>query len=497
MVRLPGTSDRPRAADGATCEPPEVHERNLWLGARVIAGTTIMFFAAFVFAYFYLRSLNNSDLWRPAGVDPPQRYGIAIVLLFVLSAGLLAYAAWAAREKRGWLAAAGTALALGLAGCVVQVFEYANLHFSPTDGGYASVFIGWTALFVVFVLLTMYWVEILFAEGVRNRGAEAATVPAGLADAALLLGPAGGHRGAQPGRSSTCSEPCPRRRCPSSWTTDPALLWVILAAWLYWLGGRGVRPQPSAARRWRTGRLHRRARDRSSWPSPRRSTTGPKSSSGRTCSSTCSCCSSPLRCWRWPGHGTGCGGDSRSAFADGWRTRSPGAAGRPACGGRRGSSAIRSPPGCCSRSPSASGTSRSRTTRPCARRWFTRTSTRSSSRTGLLFWTRVIDSPPWRSPLAEGARAVYVASAMVVSWLLAIVLAFATLAPVRPLRGGGDPTRRDQRAHGPAARRRGDVGARLDPVHDCNHLHHLPLAGARACARPGSPRPRARRKPVT
>jgi cytochrome c oxidase assembly factor CtaG len=46
--------------------------------------------------------------------------------------------------------------------------------------------------------------------------------------------------------------------------------------------------------------------------------------------------------------------------------------------------------------------------------------------TGLLFWTRVIDSPPWRSPLPDGARAVYVASAMVAGWLLALVLAFAT-----------------------------------------------------------------------
>ena len=34
----------------------------------------------------------------------------------------------------------------------------------------------------------MYWVEILFAEGVRNRGAEEATVPAGLADAAFYWG---------------------------------------------------------------------------------------------------------------------------------------------------------------------------------------------------------------------------------------------------------------------------------------------------------------------
>ncbi len=188
MVKLPGRGRQSSPADGPLDEPPEVHERNLWLGARVIAGTTIMFFAAFVFAYFYLRSLNNSDLWRPSGVDPPQRYGLAVMLLFVGSAALLAYASWAARESRGWVAAAGTALALGLAGCVVQVFEYANLHFSPTDGGYASVFIGWTTLFVVFVILTMYWVEILFAEGVRNRGAEEATVPAGLADAAFYWG---------------------------------------------------------------------------------------------------------------------------------------------------------------------------------------------------------------------------------------------------------------------------------------------------------------------
>ena len=87
MVKLPGRGRQESPADGPFDEPPEVHERNLWLGARVIAGTTIMFFAAFVFAYFYLRSLNNSNLWRPAGVDPPQRYGIAIVLLFVASAG--------------------------------------------------------------------------------------------------------------------------------------------------------------------------------------------------------------------------------------------------------------------------------------------------------------------------------------------------------------------------------------------------------------------------
>ena len=49
--------------------------------------------------------------------------------------------------------------------------------------------------------------------------------------------------------------------------------------------------------------------------------------------------------------------------------------------------------------------------------------------TALLFWTRVIDSPPWRSRLAEVPRAVYVALAMLVSWVLAITFAVST-APV-------------------------------------------------------------------
>jgi cytochrome c oxidase subunit III len=164
-------------------EPPEVHERNLWIGARILAGATIMFFLAFVFAYFYLRSLNNSGNWQPSGVDPPQAWGAVIVVLFAASAALIAYAAQAARRGGGWLAAAALSLVLGLAGCVVQAFEYAHISFGPQDGGYASVFIGWTLLFVVLVLPAMYWVEILLAEGLRNR--RASHVPAGLGEAAF------------------------------------------------------------------------------------------------------------------------------------------------------------------------------------------------------------------------------------------------------------------------------------------------------------------------
>ncbi|HEX8754201.1 MAG TPA: cytochrome c oxidase assembly protein [Solirubrobacterales bacterium] len=45
--------------------------------------------------------------------------------------------------------------------------------------------------------------------------------------------------------------------------------------------------------------------------------------------------------------------------------------------------------------------------------------------TALLFWTRVIPSAPWRSPLGEPGKLVYLTSTLVVGWLLAIVLALA------------------------------------------------------------------------
>ena len=173
-----------RATDDVLVEPPEIHERNLWIAARILAGATILFFLAFVFAYFYLRSFNNNDNWRPSGVDPPGGYGAAIVILFALSAASFSYAARAARESRPWFPAAGLTLGLGLAGIVVQAFEYGHLGFTPSDGGYASVFEGWTIMFAVLVLPAMYWVETMLATGVRNRGSKG-YVPIGMDAAAF------------------------------------------------------------------------------------------------------------------------------------------------------------------------------------------------------------------------------------------------------------------------------------------------------------------------
>ena len=46
--------------------------------------------------------------------------------------------------------------------------------------------------------------------------------------------------------------------------------------------------------------------------------------------------------------------------------------------------------------------------------------------TGLLFWSQLIDSPPFRSRLDYRARAVYAGLAMLTGWVLAVVLALAS-----------------------------------------------------------------------
>jgi heme/copper-type cytochrome/quinol oxidase subunit 3 len=155
-----------------TLEPehPDVVARNLVVGARLLAGaTTFVFFCPF-FAYLYLRALDSSGLWRPAGVDPPQVLGAAITVLIVVSSVALVLASRPTRAS-SWMPLVALSFALGLAAVVLQCVAYVRLGFGPTDRGYASVYVAWTGLSALFVLGTMLWLETLLAYGLRNRGA--------------------------------------------------------------------------------------------------------------------------------------------------------------------------------------------------------------------------------------------------------------------------------------------------------------------------------------
>ena len=164
-------------------EPPEWQPRAMWVSARQLCGAAAFFFVAFVFAYFFLRSLDANKDWKIGSVHPSIGLGVAILVVLVLSAAALRAAA-----TRPELAvrAGAAALALAILSVVLQVIEWTTLGFGSASGGYASVFIGWTAFYAVFALACAYWIETQVATLWRRRRHGVPDTPAEvLTDSAL------------------------------------------------------------------------------------------------------------------------------------------------------------------------------------------------------------------------------------------------------------------------------------------------------------------------
>jgi heme/copper-type cytochrome/quinol oxidase subunit 3 len=153
-------------------EPPELLTRNLVTAGHLMAGATAFFFLAFLFAYVYLRSLNSGGLWHPKGVDPPVGLGSAAAVLLVLCAVAvrLAVADENGDRKAARNSKLAVALGCGVASAVLQVIVWGNVGFGPADGGYASVFVGWTSFFFLFTVLALYWLETQVATALKHKG---------------------------------------------------------------------------------------------------------------------------------------------------------------------------------------------------------------------------------------------------------------------------------------------------------------------------------------
>jgi heme/copper-type cytochrome/quinol oxidase subunit 3 len=155
---------------GARAQDVRTLSANLGIGARLLASATAFVFVAFVFAFFYLRAVNSHGDWRLAHVKPLQGYGIAILVCTIAAAVIfdLARRTLNSGVEGSWRIGSGVVLALGIAVVALQVLEYTAIHFKTASGGYASVFWGFTLVFLLFWLGAVYWVETLFAQSVRR-----------------------------------------------------------------------------------------------------------------------------------------------------------------------------------------------------------------------------------------------------------------------------------------------------------------------------------------
>lgn len=160
------TTFSPPVGDGA--EPPDLLERNIRVGSRIWAAAQAFFFLAFFFAFLYLRALNTNGLWRgwPGHHPSPSlAFGVAI-LICVLASAAVARGAMLVSPAL-WRRAAGASLGLALAAVGLQAAQFSSLGFGPTDAAYASVFVGWSGLFALFLLGTCYWLATVVGDVAR------------------------------------------------------------------------------------------------------------------------------------------------------------------------------------------------------------------------------------------------------------------------------------------------------------------------------------------
>jgi heme/copper-type cytochrome/quinol oxidase subunit 3 len=137
-----------------------------WTGVRLLIGVLASGLGAFVFAFFYLRSLNSHGLWYPSGAEatkPSVGVGTTIMVLIVVSAVVATAGLQQIKAgKRGaWLMAATVAFVLGVAAAAVQIWQLTSLSFQPGASGFASVFVGASPVLALLVLGTMIWLETL------------------------------------------------------------------------------------------------------------------------------------------------------------------------------------------------------------------------------------------------------------------------------------------------------------------------------------------------
>jgi heme/copper-type cytochrome/quinol oxidase subunit 3 len=147
------------------------HIGSIWSGGRLFIAIYTFLDASLVFSYFYLRSSNNGQLWRPNHVTAPTSYGWAIYTLVLLAALMAFYGQ--ARLRKGsvldWQIASWVGVFAGVFALMLQIWEFTAVPFYPGSSGYSSTFIGYAVMNIMTLVVVTYWIETALARSYRLR----------------------------------------------------------------------------------------------------------------------------------------------------------------------------------------------------------------------------------------------------------------------------------------------------------------------------------------
>jgi heme/copper-type cytochrome/quinol oxidase subunit 3 len=145
------------------------HEAGLkatWAISRLAVAALSFLFGSFLFAYFYLRSINSHGLWHPHGAVDPHAWAGALVMALVVGSAAtqtIALQRIKAGNKSAWQWGAGAALVLGAGAVGLMVWQLETLPFPAGASGFDSVFTAFTPVYLIIALVSMIWLEILVA----------------------------------------------------------------------------------------------------------------------------------------------------------------------------------------------------------------------------------------------------------------------------------------------------------------------------------------------
>ena len=159
--------------------PPEAHRSSRvdhrTLGMLLFIISEIMVFGAFFTAYFFIRVVQGAE-WPAEGEHLPKVIAGVNTAILISSSFTMHWALVSIKRDRrfGLIAGLFLTLAMGLTFLSLQIHEYLNLSFTPSNNAFASGFFSLTGLHGMHVFVGATLLAIAFIRACRGHysGAE-------------------------------------------------------------------------------------------------------------------------------------------------------------------------------------------------------------------------------------------------------------------------------------------------------------------------------------